>query len=109
MEDVPPRRPEHDSALPLRARLLNGAVERLPVRTRGAARLALFRARERRLARTGFDAELGYDHLPLPPPRMRVLVAGHADADEFVRQGLAFAEIIRAALARAGAPIEGMD
>lgn len=44
--------------------------------------------------------------LPLPPPRLRVAVVGHADPDLFLSEGRGHSEIIRGSLARAGAEVE---
>jgi SAM-dependent methyltransferase len=50
------------------------------------------------------------DGLPLPPPRLRLLVDGRSpDPDHFLRIGAQMAASIRAAAAAAGSPPEGMD
>jgi SAM-dependent methyltransferase len=43
--------------------------------------------------------------LPLPPPRLRMLVSGTADVTEFLERGQLAEQSIREALARAGAPL----
>jgi SAM-dependent methyltransferase len=48
----------------------------------------------------------GPDGLPLPPPLLRVKVAGTADREVFLAQGSEAAATIRAALAASGEPIE---
>jgi SAM-dependent methyltransferase len=53
---------------------------------------------------------LGTDGLPLPPPRLRLLVDGRsADPDHFLRIGAQMAASIRAAATAAGSPPEQMD
>lgn len=47
--------------------------------------------------------------LPLPPPRMRVMVVGHADPAPFLDQGTRHREVIRAAVARAGVEMEATE
>jgi SAM-dependent methyltransferase len=68
--------------------------------------LPVFRARERmrsvglrgRLA----SSEVGPDGLPLPPPHLRVLVAGAVDGNWFIRSGQGEAELIETALRQTG-------
>jgi SAM-dependent methyltransferase len=51
----------------------------------------------------------GPDGLPVPPPRLRLLVDGRTgDADAFLRLGAQMCDSIRAAAAAAGAPVERM-
>ena len=50
----------------------------------------------------GVDAP---DGLPLPPPHLRVRVAGNTDVAEFLERGRLMEEAMRAALGRAGAPL----
>jgi SAM-dependent methyltransferase len=51
----------------------------------------------------------GSDGLPLPPPKLRMLVAGSADADSFLRRGAEAAQTIRAVLGRHGVVLEDCD
>lgn len=48
----------------------------------------------------------GSDGLPLPPPKLRMLVAGSPDADSFIRRGAEAAETIRTVLGRNGVVLE---
>ena len=58
-------------------------------------------------ARAGGRQEAGPDGLPLPPPRLRLLVDGRsADADHFVRIGERMAASIHSAVAAADTPPE---
>ncbi|HST69320.1 MAG TPA: class I SAM-dependent methyltransferase [Solirubrobacterales bacterium] len=51
----------------------------------------------------------GPDGLPVPPPRLRLLVDGRTgDADAFLRLGAQMCDSIRAAAAAAGEPVERM-
>lgn len=57
--------------------------------------------------RTGEENEArAADGLPLPPPRLRTLVAGTADAAWFLTTGAASAEMVAAAVERHGAPLQ---
>jgi SAM-dependent methyltransferase len=51
---------------------------------------------------------VGPDGLPLPPPNLLFRVAGTTDTDWFIEGGRLSEESIRAALTRAGAPIESL-
>jgi SAM-dependent methyltransferase len=54
--------------------------------------------------------ETGPDGLPLPPPRLRLLVDGRsADADHFLAVGARSAQALAAAARDAGRPLEDMD
>jgi SAM-dependent methyltransferase len=61
-----------------------------------------FRLWERLRALGAGGSDDGTDGLPLPPARLRLLVAGTADADWFVRSGRATADVIRAAASQQG-------
>lgn len=55
------------------------------------------------------DDSLAADGLPVPPALLRVRVTGElAERDEWLRHSAIDADLIRAALQRAGRPIEGM-
>lgn len=59
--------------------------------------------------RAGDDAALAPDGLPLPPPRLRLLVDGRTgDAEAFLRVGAQMCDSIQAAVAAAGTPVERM-
>jgi SAM-dependent methyltransferase len=53
--------------------------------------------------------ELPADGLPLPPPRLRVLVAGTADPEWFLNSGKAHAGYLRGLLAAHDRPVETVD
>ena len=52
---------------------------------------------------------VGPDGLPLPPPKLLFRVTGTTEAIWFVEGGRLTEESIRAALARAGAPLESLE
>jgi SAM-dependent methyltransferase len=52
---------------------------------------------------------VGPDGLPLPPPKLLFRVTGTTEATWFIEGGRLTEESIRAALARAGAPLESLD
>lgn len=57
--------------------------------------------------RAGSESGIGApDGLPLPPPRLRMLVAGTADAAWFLATGAASAELVAEAARRHGVPLE---
>jgi SAM-dependent methyltransferase len=68
---------------------------------RGYERYLSLRARRDRRAECG--------GLAVPPPRLRVLVAGTADLDRFLRSGQAHANCLREMLAGIGRPLDEMD
>jgi SAM-dependent methyltransferase len=81
---------------------------RLPFK-RFLARAYLRSVERYRGRRRGPDPEVGADGLPLPPARLRVLVAGTADIERFLRSGELQAVYLRDLLAVAGSPLEQMD
>jgi SAM-dependent methyltransferase len=88
------------------------AVKNALLRLLGRAGLlaSAYRMYERlRAARLPRPPEPGAaDGLPVPPPRLIVRVAGTPDTAWFLESGRLAAESIRAALVRAGTPIEGV-
>jgi Methyltransferase domain len=56
--------------------------------------------------RSGRDEHTELDGLPVPPPRLRVLVAGTPDQDWFLRGGKAQTDYLRELLAAHGRPME---
>ena len=67
----------------------------------------VYRAYERvRSLRGSEDWEVDADGLPVPPPRLRVEVAGTPDLEWFLDSGRQQAEIIRSGAERNGAPLE---
>jgi SAM-dependent methyltransferase len=100
-----------------RARRLLGRVTRpLPARARERLDAALARHDNRQFERGvakriagDEDDVVAADGLPVPPPLLRVRVTGElAERDEWLRHSEIDAALIRAALERAGRPIEGM-
>ena len=84
----------------LRSRLPFGlALARGYVRTFERYR-SISRGRDRRSHANG---------LPVPPPRLRLLVAGIPDLNHFLSSGHAHADYIRASLAEVGRPLDEMD
>jgi SAM-dependent methyltransferase len=67
-----------------------------------------FRGYERARALFARASPPADDGLPVPPARLIVRVAGTPDAAWFLESGRLGAEAIRAALARAGRPVEGL-
>jgi SAM-dependent methyltransferase len=69
----------------------------------------MFRLRERRLAaNASTEPPLTDNGIPVPPPMLRVLVAGHADPSIFLEQGRAVNQILRDSVADAGRPVTEM-
>jgi len=93
----------------LRRRLKDAILRsRLPFK-RELAR-AYLRAAESYRARTADTEPEGDDHgLAVPPPRLRVLVAGSADRERFLRSGEAQAGHLENLLRDAGRPLQEMD
>lgn len=79
-----------------------------PLRDRASA--SLLRGYESYVAARQSLRERGLsDHgLPLPPPRLRVAVVGHADPELFLCDGRRHNELIREALARTGTEAGGL-
>ena len=100
------------STVPLRKRWPARVGLRLLART-GLLRPA-FRLWERRLARrasagAGKAVAAPSDGLPLPPPDLMVLVAGHAKGSSFLRRGKAAADVIEQAARRHTDGMAAMD
>lgn len=90
-------------------RLAQGALRRAPAPLRGVLGRAGWRAYERYLSlRLGRDAGRAPDGLPVPPPRLRVLVARRSTVTAFLDSGAMEAQAIRELVARHGSPIDGM-
>ena len=65
-----------------------------------------FRVKERMRSLGGKGGGVGPDGLPLPPPKLFIRVTGTTETSWFIEGGRLTEESIRAALARAGAPLE---
>jgi SAM-dependent methyltransferase len=91
-------------------RRVKDAIIRSPLPFKGQLARIYLRAVERLRslrADRGGPAQVG--GIAVPPPRLRVLVAGTPDLDRFLRSGEAQAEHLRGLLDRAGAPLEQME
>lgn len=73
------------------------------------ARIYLRAAERRRSTRAGGGPTVDANGLALPSPRLRVLVAGTADLDRFLRSGEMQADYLRELARGAGHPLERMD
>ena len=81
---------------------------RLPFK--GALARGYLRANERYLnLRARDDDTSAVNGYPVPPARLRTLVAGTPDRERFLRTGRVHADYLRELLAGAGEPIEGMS
>jgi SAM-dependent methyltransferase len=70
---------------------------------------AAFRVKENMLSRGAKWGGVGPDGLPLPPPKLLFRVTGTTEPTRFVEGGRLTEGSIRAALARAGAPLESLE
>lgn len=92
--------------VPLRA-VKDGLLRaRFPLK--GPVVTAAWRGYERWISRGGADDKRPVDGLPVPPARLRVLVAGTPDRTWFLESGRAHTAYLRSVLADAGRPIETM-
>jgi SAM-dependent methyltransferase len=90
-------------------RRLKHAIIRSRFPLKGPLARAALRVRERVQSLHNRNAPSDRNGLVLPSPRLRVLVAGTAEVDVFVRTGEVHAGYLRELLARAGRPIRGLD
>lgn len=90
-------------------RLGQAVLRRSPPSVRGAVSRAAWRTYERYLAIRGGSKRLeAPDGLPLPPAKLRVLVARSPDPGYFLNSGAMEAEAIRGLARKHGAPVEEM-
>jgi SAM-dependent methyltransferase len=90
-------------------RLAQGALRRAPAPLRGVLGRAAWRGYERYLSlRVGRHSGRAPDGFPVPPPRLRVLVARRSSVTAFLESGAMEAEAIRELVARHGSPIDEM-
>src|SRR5258708_4582365 len=89
---------------------VKAAILRSRIPFKGALARGYLRAHERyRAARAGEESSLSANGLPVPPARLRVLVAGTADVSSFLSTGEAQAGHLRELLAQAQRPLETLD
>jgi SAM-dependent methyltransferase len=93
-----------------RRRAIKNAFLRSRIPFKGPLARGFLRGYERYLSlRPGRDRRAMYGGLTVPPPRLRVLVAGTADLDRFLGSGQAHANCLREMLADVGRPLDEMD
>jgi SAM-dependent methyltransferase len=93
-----------------RARQVKNALLRARVPFKGPIVAAAWRGYESAVSvRHRNEPPARVDGLPVPPARLRVLVAGTTDRRWFLESGRAHATYLRTLLAEAGHPIEEMD
>ncbi len=93
-----------------RRRAIKNAFIRSSIPFKGPLARGALRGYERYLSlREGDDRRPDDNGLAVPPPRLRVLVAGTADLDWFLSSGRAQADFLRDLLARVGRPLDEMD
>jgi SAM-dependent methyltransferase len=92
-------------------RTLKNSLNRLPTPLRDRLSRVLLRGYESYVAaKQSLRERRSADHgLPLPPPKLRVTVVGHADPNLFLNDGRRHNEIIREALSRAGSEVGTVD
>jgi SAM-dependent methyltransferase len=93
----------------LRRRLKDAILRsRLPFK-RDLARLYLRSVERWRTLRAGRGPQRDERGVAIPPPRLRVLVAGTAELERFMSSGEVQADYLRSIAGDAGAPLEAMD
>jgi SAM-dependent methyltransferase len=93
----------------LRRRLKDAILRsRLPFK-RPLAHVYLRSVERYRTLRAGPDPSRDERGVPIPPARLRVLVAGTAELDRFLRSGELQASYLSSLASDAGAPLESMD
>lgn len=86
------------------------ALLRARIPFKGRAVRTMFRGYERYLAaRARAGEHMEHQGIPVPPPKLRVLVAGTADLDWFIHSGGAQVAYLRTLVEQAGRPAEHSD
>ena len=97
--------------MPATTRTVKNLLSRAPAPIRDRAGKALLRGYEGYLSLRGAREEAPGEHdgLPVPPAKLRVLIAGDSDLDRFLISGERESRIVRDTVARAGTPVNAMD
>jgi SAM-dependent methyltransferase len=97
--------------MPATTRTIKNLLSRAPAPIRDRAGKALLRGYERYLSARGERDEAPVEHhgLPVPPAKLRVLIAGDSDVERFLVSGERENRMVRETAARAGSPVEDME
>jgi SAM-dependent methyltransferase len=97
--------------VPATTRTVKNLLSRAPAPIRDRAGKALLRGYESYLSVRGARDETPADHsgMPVPPAKLRVLIAGDSDLERFLVSGERENRMVREAAARAGRPVAEMD
>jgi SAM-dependent methyltransferase len=97
--------------VPATTRTVKNLLSRAPAPIRDRAGKALLRGYESYLSVRGARDETPTDHngMPVPPAKLRVLIAGDSDLERFLVSGERENRMVREAAARAGRPVAEMD
>jgi SAM-dependent methyltransferase len=89
---------------------VKAAILRSRIPMKGALARAYLRSKERYLdVRAGREPAAEVNGVPVPPPRLRILVSGTPDLDTFLRTGELQARYLRDLVAGAAQPLEQMS
>jgi SAM-dependent methyltransferase len=93
--------------MPTTTRTVKNLLSRAPAPIRDRAGRALLRGYESYLSRRGARDEAPSEHngLPVPPAKLRVLIAGDSDLERFLVSGERENRIVRDTVERAGRPV----
>jgi SAM-dependent methyltransferase len=97
--------------VPATTRTVKNLLSRAPAPIRDRAGKALLRGYESYLSVRGARDEAPGEHdgLPVPPAKLRVLIAGDSDLERFLVSGERENRMVRDAVARAGRPVAEMN
>jgi SAM-dependent methyltransferase len=97
--------------VPATTRTVKNLLSRAPAPIRDRAGKALLRGYESYLSVRGAREEAPGEHdgLPVPPAKLRVLIAGDSDLERFLVSGERENRMVRDAVARAGRPVAEMN
>jgi SAM-dependent methyltransferase len=97
--------------VPATTRTVKNLLSRAPAPIRDRAGKALLRGYESYLSVRGARDETPADHsgMPVPPAKLRVLIAGDSDLERFLVSGERENRMVREAAARAGRPVAEME